>query len=1378
MNPQRTIPCESSRISAPCRRFSLALLAVLLGWALLWPSAAQAGRVYHDVSAGLLQVDQIDYPDPLSGLFPDNYNDNSNCVLSAAVAINNFRPYKGDWFTNALDEFGNPLPGYRWFNRGDFYVEVGPNFAGNVNGGVFLSSVAQNGRNNYGTNNYPISTVHDSTPYRICSFASMAQTAGNGVEYNVNVAGAWFPNDKYIGALVRNATRANGGTNDTLIGTAGLQLDTHFTWYQNGRFIVDLTSLGIDARTDGVLLVNGGKDEQNFALSQVNPTNNGTWLVRVKDMSTPTFNNSEQDPIAFVFIPKTNTMLISGRFNGDASIDMFSGSTPQFTIRPMVEIGAGRWELKIPGHSPASGVLIISAECGGALNTDNIVSYQANAAGDGWEIQSRDTPPMGLQTPQGSFGEPEAVCSFVFIPAPTPGVTVTPTANLLTTESGGTASFDVVLDAPPTAEVTINVSSSDETEGTVSASALTFTPDTWSTPQTVTVTGQDDAAADGQIAYSIVLAAATSTDARYNGMKPSNVEAINADNEAGVTLSASSLATTEAGGTATFTVELNTAPTADVVIGLSSSDLTEGTVAPASLTFTPANWGSPQAVTVTGVDDVIDDGDAAYTIVTAAATSADAAYSGLAVLDVAMVNLDNDTAGIIVSSTSQTVSESGTAASFNVILGSQPAADVVVTYVSGDLSEGAVSPASRTFTPANWNVAQTFTVTGVDDLVNDGDITFNLAGSVTSGDAVFAAIVPAPVLVTTLDNEAVLTLPSGPAAYGIGTSGVGLDGWATVADTVANYDGGTLTVTLTSGGTADDRLTIRNTGTETNQISAASGTVKYGGTTVGTYAGGEGLTPLVVNLNSAATPVAAQALVRAVVFSNVNSQPSLADRVASVALARAGSVSTATKTITLGLVRITQFQEGADYGYGTYAGAADVELWATFPDNAYPEGSTVDGLGIGMSGLIPDRSVLLRFDNIIGNGPGQIPSNAIVVSAELQLYVKNSGDGSPLHRMLIPWDATMTYSASGDGFVPDDGRARVAYDSQFGVVDLSGSTGAGRKAFSVTPDVQAWANGEMNYGWVMPAWQVSGFDFTAFAPSEATNLVERPALRVLWVPAGTQMASFRYGVNEYTNAVDTRIRGGVNADLEFSTVTIMYPDFEVTSEALDEEHVLLRFGDVVGSGPNQVPLGATIHAAMLDLAALFSNSPGHGGHFHAMLEPWEATNTWNMFTNGVQADGIEAVVAPSAVAGDTSLAMVPGGYHSFEMTADVQAWAYDYRPNYGWVILPWEFGRDGFGIGSAEQAEEKARPQLRVYYSPGTIPQTDVITLQTPVWSPTSVQVKFTATANKTYSVQRAGTLGGTWETRGPATTGADGQATFTDNAPLAGAAFYRVIYP
>jgi hypothetical protein len=85
-----------------------------------------------------------------------------------------------------------------------------------------------------------------------------------------------------------------------------------------------------------------------------------------------------------------------------------------------------------------------------------------------------------------------------------PGITVTPTTGLLTTEAGGTDTFTVVLDSLPVASVTIDLSSSNPAEGTVSPTSLTFTSGNGTTPQTVTVTGVNDAVVDGNIAYTIV----------------------------------------------------------------------------------------------------------------------------------------------------------------------------------------------------------------------------------------------------------------------------------------------------------------------------------------------------------------------------------------------------------------------------------------------------------------------------------------------------------------------------------------------------------------------------------------------------------------------------------------------------------------------------------------------------------------------------------------------------------------------------------------------------------------------------------------------------------------------------------------------------------
>ena len=300
---------------------------------------------------------------------------------------------------------------------------------------------------------------------------------------------------------------------------------------------------------------------------------------------------------------------------------------------------------------------------------------------------------------------------------------------MVTTEAGGTATFTVVLDSQPTANVVVGLSSSDTTEGTVSPASVTFTSANWNTAQTVTITGADDSLDDGNIAYTIVTAAATSTDANYNGLNASDVSVTNTDNDtAGITVNPTSgLVTTEAGGTAQFTLVLNSQPSADVTIGLSSSDTTEGTVSPASLTFTSANWNTAQTVTVTGADDSLDDGNIAYSIVTAAATSGDANYNGLNASDVSTTNTDNDTVGITVNPTSGLVTtEAGGTAQFTVVLNSQPTADVTIGLSSSDTTEGTVSPASVTFTSANWNTAQTVTVTGVNDGLDDGDIAYTI----------------------------------------------------------------------------------------------------------------------------------------------------------------------------------------------------------------------------------------------------------------------------------------------------------------------------------------------------------------------------------------------------------------------------------------------------------------------------------------------------------------------------------------------------------------------------------------------------------------------------------------------------------------------------
>ena len=64
-------------------------------------------------------------------------------------------------------------------------------------------------------------------------------------------------------------------------------------------------------------------------------------------------------------------------------------------------------------------------------------------------------------------------------------------------ENGGTDDLVVSLAVPPTSSVVLTVSNDTPTAATVSPETLTFRADDWSTAQTVTVTGVDDSAPDG-----------------------------------------------------------------------------------------------------------------------------------------------------------------------------------------------------------------------------------------------------------------------------------------------------------------------------------------------------------------------------------------------------------------------------------------------------------------------------------------------------------------------------------------------------------------------------------------------------------------------------------------------------------------------------------------------------------------------------------------------------------------------------------------------------------------------------------------------------------------------------------------------------------------
>ncbi len=165
----------------------------------------------------------------------------------------------------------------------------------------------------------------------------------------------------------------------------------------------------------------------------------------------------------------------------------------------------------------------------------------------------------------------------------------------------------------------------------------------------------------------------------------------------------------------------------------------------------------------------------------------------------------------IATTTSLVTSETGTSANFSVVLNNQPTADVTITFSSTMPTQGTMSPSTLTFTTANWNVAQSITITGLDDQLVNGDQTYQINGSVASADANYDGMVINPVIVVNQEADSAttttVTSSNNPRVYGQAvtfTATVSAVGPGMPTGTVTFYDGAANLATVAlSGGTAN-----------------------------------------------------------------------------------------------------------------------------------------------------------------------------------------------------------------------------------------------------------------------------------------------------------------------------------------------------------------------------------------------------------------------------------------------------------------------------------------------------------------------------------------------------------------------------------------------
>ena len=364
-------------------------------------------------------------------------------------------------------------------------------------------------------------------------------------------------------------------------------------------------------------------------------------------------------------------------------------------------------------------------------------------------------PPAGLA---GVYSLPVSVTDG-FGPAVIGSVTVTvlasqivvsPAGTLITTESGGQSALAISLLVPPSGTITVPISSSRPGEVLTSPTSLTFTPQDWSNARTVTLTGQPDGVTDGNQTCQILIGPSVGPGTNYNGTSATPVTVVNLDqDQTALVITESALATVvaEAGTVDSYTVALAARPSGTVTVTMAADpQLRLGLT---SLTFTTATWNTPQTVTVAAVDDLLNQGNRTVFIIHAANGGG---YSSMPSRTLPVSIIDNDSAALVLSPSSVTVSESGTSAQVLISLASQPGSTVTVAATSNDTAVATTAPAALSFSPGSWNVPQAFTVTGVDDgNVASGNRSFSVSLS-ASGDAGYAGI-SASISGLCLDND-------------------------------------------------------------------------------------------------------------------------------------------------------------------------------------------------------------------------------------------------------------------------------------------------------------------------------------------------------------------------------------------------------------------------------------------------------------------------------------------------------------------------------------------------------------------------------------------------------------------------------------------------
>ena len=311
------------------------------------------------------------------------------------------------------------------------------------------------------------------------------------------------------------------------------------------------------------------QDAASNALSNTAPTgtNDNSYVV---DNTAPTVTISR--------VPATSTESFLPKFT-------FSEAVTGFAVGDITLGNATASSFTTATNKTAYWV-VVTPTAAGTVTVDVPANAARDAAGNGNTAATR------------------ASSTFTLPVTTLPAITIT--AGTSPVAEGTPAGFTLSRTLSPTAELAVNVTVS-ETGGDMVAAAnegtRTVTFEANSATATLSVATAPDSVDEANSVVTATVAADTGSPASYSVGTPASAMVTVQDNDSRrVTVSATALPVNE-GSTGTYTVVLNSQPTASVMVTPSRTGSADVTFSPATLTFTTSNWSTVRPVTVRAAQD-------------------------------------------------------------------------------------------------------------------------------------------------------------------------------------------------------------------------------------------------------------------------------------------------------------------------------------------------------------------------------------------------------------------------------------------------------------------------------------------------------------------------------------------------------------------------------------------------------------------------------------------------------------------------------------------------------------------------------------------------------------------------------------------------------